>query len=186
MQNNLEKYIGKTFKVFKFENGKHNEIEYNEYIDNYVDCPLIIQSYIEINNSFAASNGWWYPAELVIAQIEANEAQCDKDFRAAQNAPQIVFNRANINKKPTFEVGELIHVWDDEEEKKENFQEIFLFEKDGLFATVASGYELEFKENKSFEVIFWQHAQKIPTKPKMTKQEFKEKFGVEFDNLIVE
>jgi hypothetical protein len=163
MENNLKKYVGKTFTGFAFEGGKYNGILYNQKMDKYIGQELTITCFYEGINWFGATNGWYYPVELVIAQIEANE-----------------------NKKPTFEFGELIHVWDGDEEKERNYQAIFLFEKDGLFATVCKSYEDEFKENESFSVAFWKHAQKIPAKTKMTKAEFKEKFGVEFDNLIVE
>ena len=163
MQNNLKKYIGKTFKGFAFESGKHGIIPYNESMDEYIGKELKVTSFDERINWFRASNNWYYPAELVIAQIEANE-----------------------NQKPTFEFGELIHVWNEETPKEHNMQRIFLFEKDGMFAVVPEGQESEFKSNKNFRLNFWKHAQKLPTKTKMTKEEFKEKFGVEFDNLIVE
>jgi hypothetical protein len=161
MENNLKKYVGKTFTGFAFEGGKYNGILYNQKMDKYIGKRLKITRFNEELNWFNASNGWSYPTELVIAQIEANE-------------------------KPTFEFGELIHVWDGSDFSKcENNQRIFLFEKDGMFAVVPKGFETEFKSNKSFRLNFWKHAQKIPAKTKMSKQEFKEKFGVEFDNLLI-
>ena len=184
--NNLKKYIGKTFKGFKFESGKYNDLPYAKEMDEYIGKESTIIRFDKMSNAFKSNSLWWYPAELVIAQIEANEAQCDKDFRATQNAPQIVFNPANANEKPTFEVGELIHVWDSDEQKGLNRKRIFLFEKDGLFCCVSVGNESPFEKNNRFFTSFWKHAQKIPAKTKMSKQEFKEKFGVEFDNLIVE
>jgi hypothetical protein len=161
MQNNLEKYIGKTFIGFKFEHLKHDCIGYRQEMDEYIGKELTITSFDERINWFRASNNWYYPADLVIAQIEANE-------------------------KPTFEVGELIHVWDSDSGKECHNQTLFLYEKDGLIAGVFSLQFDEFRNNKPYQVAFWKHAQKIPAKTKMSKQEFKEKFGVEFDNLIVE
>jgi hypothetical protein len=161
MQNNLKKYIGKTFKGFKFEHLKHDYIGYNQEMDQYIDKDLVITSIFSKSNCFGTDCGWSYPTELVIAQIEANE-------------------------KPTFEVGELIHVWDSDSGKECHNQTLFLYEKDGLIAGVFSLQFDEFRNNKPYQVGFWKHAQKLPSKTKMTKEEFKEKFGVEFDNLIVE
>ena len=70
MENNSEKYIGKTFKGFAFEHKKHNNLFYNLEMDEFVGRELKIISCL--GNDFYASNGWHYPADLVIAQIEAN------------------------------------------------------------------------------------------------------------------
>ena len=70
MQNKLEKYIDKTFIGFAFEHKKHNNLFYNLKMDEFVGRELKIIRYS--GNDFYASNGWHYPADLVISQIESN------------------------------------------------------------------------------------------------------------------
>ena len=82
-----------------------------------------------------------------------------------------------------FDFGELVKFFDEKDGKEVN--SIFLFKKEGMFAGVYADQVHRFINNKSFQVGFWKHAEKIPAKTEMTKDEFKEKFGVEYDNLIV-
>jgi hypothetical protein len=134
----LKEYIGKTFKGFKFEHEKHS-LTYNHRMDEFIGKDLKIQHYYELKNSFETDSGCWYPADLVIAQLE----------------------------KQTFkpERGDKVLVWDNKEEHA--LERIFLTETEGAkypYVSVANDEEKNFINGYAFGTTLWKNMKPITEK----------------------
>jgi hypothetical protein len=138
MKKNLKEYIGKKFIGFEFD-GKKYSFAYNGYCMNeLIGKEMVINYYRKDNNSFMSSSGYLYPADLVIAQLEANE-------------------------KP--KRGDKVLVWDNKDENAE--ERIFLAEIVGAISSyicVCHGDEEMFKKDKKFGLIAWENMKPISEK----------------------
>jgi len=132
-------YIGKTFKGFKFEYVEYSNLSYNDIMNKFIGKDLKIQYYYELKNCFFTDSGYWYPAELVIAQLE----------------------------KQTFKPkrGDKVLVWDNAEENA--IECIFLTEIEGTkypYICVTQSQEEKFINGYGFDIAFWKNMKPITEK----------------------
>jgi hypothetical protein len=136
---NYKDYIGKTFKGFKFEHKKHC-LGYYSNMNLFIDVELKITDYEKSTNSFITNSNFYYPADLVIAQLE----------------------------KQTFKPkrGDKVLVWDDNEDMLA-VERIFLTEIEGStypYICVDQDCEEDFTNGKTFHNTSWINMKPLPEK----------------------
>jgi hypothetical protein len=141
----MKKYIdciGKTFKGFKFEDEEDSGLSYNYVMDKFIGKDLKIEKYRENDNSFITDSGYLYPSELVIEQLEKQEAETFKPKR-----------------------GDKVLAWDSNEGHK--VECIFLTKIEGAkypYLSVTIPDEKLFEEGKPFSVSEWKYIEPLPQK----------------------
>ena len=141
----MKKYIdciGKTFKGFKFEDEEDSGLSYNYVMDKFIGKDLKIEKYRENDNSFITDSGYLYPSELVIEQLEKQEAETFKPKRRDR-----------------------VLVWESIEEYAE--ERIFLTEIKGAFSPyicVQKESEENFLNGEKFYCEVWKNIKPLPKK----------------------
>lgn len=60
-----EELIGRKFRGFSFEDGKHNDLQYNEHMNQLIGVDMVITEIDESDESVYCCGDWFYPLELV-------------------------------------------------------------------------------------------------------------------------
>ena len=134
---NYKDYIGKTFKGFKFESKENSGLPYNDIMNDFIGKDLEIQLYNENDNSLKTDSGYWYPADLVIAQLET------QTFKPKR--------------------GEIVLAWDNNEENAK--ERIFLTQIEGAsnpYICVDKYSEQSFINGNKFSVCPWKNIKPLP------------------------
>jgi hypothetical protein len=143
-EKNLEDYVGKTFKGFKFENRMYNGLDYNNSMNYFIGKELKIISYDKYFNSFHTDSDWHYPTDLVIEQLEKQETEIET-FKPKR--------------------GDKVLVWDYYEEYAE--ERIFLTEIEGTeypYVCVNKDTEEHFINGNVFDTTKWKNIKPLPKK----------------------
>jgi hypothetical protein len=143
---NYKDYIGKTFKGFEFEDEKHSDLDYNINMNKFIGKDLEIKNYSEEDNSFLTDSDYYYPAELVIAQLEKQETEIENEIFKPKR-------------------GDRVLVWDSDEEYAE--ERIFLTEIEGAeypYVCVSKNSEKLFEEGKYFTICDRKYIKPLPQK----------------------
>jgi hypothetical protein len=137
---NYKDYIGKTFKGFEFESTQYSGLGYSILMNKFIGKDLKIKEYRENTNSFLTDADYFYPADLVIAQLEKQET-----FKPKR--------------------GNKVLVWDHEEENANEC--IFLTQIEGSkypYVCVSLAHEEAFINGSLFSFDGWKNIKPLPEK----------------------